>query len=285
MHPDLVERYRRTPPTLAFMPRVVRTYRGLGSSGAFPPVVTSWSGARFGEREIRRFGAATGLEASSILFPHAFAFRLVMATLTHRSFPLPIWNALQVRNRLVAHRPLDLDGAYDFETRVVGHRTLDKGVEVDLATTARRGGGDPEWESLVSVYYRGRFAGTKTVAPTSPALEGAREVATFRTPQGGGWAFGGLTGDYNGVHLWSGYARRFGFAGAFLHPQAAVGRCLARLPAPRGAAQRLDLWIKGPVFYRTEVVLSALERDGATDFGLAIAGDPRFALAGTWAAG
>lgn len=283
MHPDYVERYRRTPSPLVFMPRVVRPYAGLGPGGAFPSVVTSWSGARFDERQIGRFRSATGLEPSSILFPHAFAFRLVMATLTHRAFPLPIWNALQVRNRLVAHRPLDLGGAYDFETRVVGHRTLDKGVEVDLATTARRGG-DVDWESVVSVYYRGRFPGPTTVAPASPDLAGASEVATFRMPGGGGWSFGGLTGDFNGVHLWRGYARRFGFSDAFLHPQNAVGRCLARLPAPASAAQRLDLWIKGPVFYQADVTLSAVRRGETTDFGLRIVGDPRFALAGTWSA-
>ncbi len=284
MHPEFVARYRRAPSPFVFMPRMVRPYAGLGPGATFPSVVTTWSGARFTDRQIRRFRAATGLEASSILFPHAFGFRMVMATLTHRAFPLPIWNALQVRNRLVAHRPLDLDGAYDFETRVVGGRTLEKGVEVDLATTARRGD-DLDWESVVSIYYRGRFAGPTTQAPPSPDLDAATEVAAFRTPGGGGWSFGGLTGDYNGVHLWRGYARRFGFADAFLHPQSAAGRCLARLTAPRSAAQRLDLWIKGPIFYRTDVVLSAVRRDDATDFGLAIAGDRRFALAGTWAPG
>lgn len=283
MHPEYVERYRRGPSPFVFLPRMVRPYAGLGPGGAFPPVVTHWTGARFDERQIRRFRDATGLEPSSILFPHAFGFRMVMATLTHRVFPLPIWNGLQVRNRLVAHRPLDLGAAYDFETRVVDHRTLEKGVEVDLATTARRGD-TVDWESVVTVYYRGRFPGPTTVAPASPDLDAAREVASFRMPARGGWSFGGLTGDFNGVHLWRGYARRFGFDDAFLHPQNAVGRCLARLSAPTSAAQRLDLWIKGPVFYRAEVVLSAVRRGDATDFGLSVADDPRFALAGTWSA-
>jgi hypothetical protein len=58
--------------------------------------------------------------------------------------------------------------------------------------------------------------------------------------------------------------------------------CLARLRGPQSDAQTLDLWIKGPVFYGAEVVLSAVNGDGGLQFGLALAGDPRTAIAGAW---
>jgi hypothetical protein len=101
-------------------------------------------------------------------------------------------------------------------------------------------------------------------------------------PEGGGWAFGRLTGDYNGIHTWNWYARRLGFRAAFSHPQRAAGLCLARLREPQADAQTLDLWIKGPVFYGAEVMLRAVDDERGVRFGLALAGDPRPAIAGAW---
>jgi len=46
-----------------------------------------------------------------LLAPHVTGFRALMALLTHAAVPLPIWRALQVRNRLVLHRPVVGHGA------------------------------------------------------------------------------------------------------------------------------------------------------------------------------
>jgi hypothetical protein len=104
-------------------------------------------------------------------------------------------------------------------------------------------------------------------------------------PGGGGWGFGRLTGDYNGIHNWSWYARRFGFPAAFPHPQRVAGMCMARLREPDGDAQTVELWIKGPVFYRANVVLSAVSGKDGLRFGLSLEGDSRMALLGHWRSG
>ena len=57
---------------------------------------------------------------------------------------------------------------------------------------------------------------------------------------------------------------------------------MARLEGPRSEAQTLELWLKGPVFYGEEVALSANGRSGAIQFDLALAGDSRMALLGSW---
>src|SRR6185369_10158497 len=46
-------------------------------------------------------------ERAPVLFPQVVGFRLQMALLTHPAYPLPIWTALQVRNRLVRHVHVD----------------------------------------------------------------------------------------------------------------------------------------------------------------------------------
>jgi hypothetical protein len=289
MEKESTELHRNTPSALVFMTRAFLPCPGLPRDRTLPRIVQCWTGLRIDADHFAAFERATGLSRAdgvSILYPHVLGFRLQMATLTHRAFPLPIWNALQIRNRLVRHRFIDPEGTYDLETRVAGHRLTEKGVEFDLETRLSNES-QPYWESLVTYLYRGRFQGERSaeLASTAPDFSAASVINRFRMPAGGGWRFGRLTGDYNGIHHWNWYARRLGLPGAFLHPQRAVGMCLARLPSPRSAAQSLQLWIKGPVFYAANVVLSCLKDDGGVSFGLGLEGDQRMAITGTWLPG
>jgi hypothetical protein len=275
----IVESRHAPPSALRFMARAFLPSRGL-REGAAPTIVQRWSRAPLGGARLSAFARATGLASGDapILYPHVLGFRLHMAVLTHPAFPLPIWNALQIRNRFVAHARLDPDALYTLETRSGAWRNVEKGVEIDLTTRLTRGEG-VDWESVVTFFYRGRPRGPIEPAPTSPDLADAEPLARFRAPRGGGRAFGGLTGDYNGIHLWGTYARRFGFRAAFLHPARATGLCLARLPAP-SPATTLDVWIKGPVYYGAEAKLVAARDAAGCRFGLCLDGDDRPAIAG-----
>ncbi len=232
----------------------------------------------------------TGLPAQERLplaWPQVWGFRLQMALLTDRAFPLPIWSALQVRNRLLQHAPVHAGQAYVRAARVACLRRLDKGVEVDLHSTLHDAHGALVWESLTTFYWRGRGSSTPdtpSALAASPVVD-AGVVARWSSGQGAGWRFGALTGDYNGLHWSDAYARAFGFARAFHHPPRIAGQCLARLPAALDTpAQRLDLWIKGPVFYRTDLALRAEAGQDACRFALQAGSDPRPALVGHWSA-
>lgn len=286
MRGEVVQRYSRRPSAIAFMARALLPSPGLRPDAGLPAMALTWNGLRFSPGDLAAFEAATGLGAAdgiSILYPHVIGFRLQMALLTHPAFPLPIWNALQIRNRLVSHRRLDAAGVYDLEARTDALRILDKGAEVDLRTSLARDG-DRHWESTITIFYRGDFKGTReTVAlPAAPDLATAPWIDRFRAPVGGGGRFGRLTGDYNGIHLWNAYARGFGFRAAFAHPQRIAGMCLARLRAPEADAQVLELWLKGPIYYGAEVTLRAAGGPGGPRFGLSLAGDDRAAVVGSW---
>jgi hypothetical protein len=285
----IIEHYDRTPSALNFMLRAIRPSRGLPKDERFPPIVVQWTGLRVGRSELQAFRQATGIsknEGAPVLYPHVFGFRLQLALLTHRAFPLPIWTALQIRNRLVRHKLFDLGEALNMETQVGSHRLVDKGVEVDLLSRLTRG---PEccWESQITYFYRGGIGAPASAEPRaqSPALSELTVVDRFPIPSGGGWGFGKLTGDYNGIHYWPWYARRFGFPTAFPHPQRVAGICLAKLKGPKTDAQTLELWIKGPVFYGANVVLSSAQSDDDLKFALSLEGDHRAALIGYWRSG
>jgi acyl dehydratase len=272
--------YRARPSALAFMARAVRPSPGLRKG--VPAISARWR-HRVDAAELKRFHALSGLpegDALPLLYPHTIGFPLQMAILTQPAFPVPIWKVLQVRNRIVQHAPLARGATLDIAVKVAGHRILEKGAEFDLHTTVGEDGATA-WESVNTFYMRGRF-GTPTAqaVPEAPKVSPG-ETAQWRMPAGGGWHFGGLSGDYNGVHMFGWYARKLGFPRAFFHPPRVLGQCLARLPqAETGLPLRLDAWIKGPVFYGAPVKMRSEAGADGTVFALHVNEDERPAIVG-----
>jgi len=287
MSRPILERHKQAPSAFAFMARAFLPSPGLVQGGDLPDIVQRWEGLRIEAGHLAEFRRATGLldgDGVSILYPHVLGFRLQMALLTHRAYPLPIWNALQIRNRLIRHRRFHPAERLDLETRIGPHRIVDKGIEIDLLSRLTR---ESEccWESEVTYFYRGRFGSpTGGSSAEAPQLSPAPSSERFSMPQGGGWHFGTLTGDYNGIHWANWHARRLGFRAAFPHPQRVAGMCLARLPGPEAEAQTLHLWIRGPLFYGARVVLNADAIRQGVRFGLSLDGEHRVALLGRWQA-
>mgnify|MGYP005805950033 CR=1 FL=1 len=255
--------FSRRPSALRYMAGALLPSPGLDPARGFPDLAARWSGCRADPAELADFLRAAGAGPAPashwpLLFPQTIGFRLQMAILTHPVFPVPIWRVLQVRNHLLQHRPIALGEVLDFETRIATHRVVEKGLEVDLRTTMTSGN-LPVWESVNTFYVRGGFGPPGAGSPLAAAPAVAQDVvAQWHMPSNARLRFGQLTGDYNGVHLWSAYARRFGFRAAFFHTQRVLGHCLARLPlAAEDRPRRLDAWLKGPVYYDSDVRLSA----------------------------
>jgi len=251
----------------------------------FPPVSARWRAMSPDPLRLARFLAATGLERQATLpvtYLHVLAFPLQMVVLTAPAQPLPIWRVLQIRNRLLQHRPIPPVATLDAAVTVSSQRILEKGVELDLHLTVEDGAG-VAWEALTTCYYRGRFGAPDPASPlAAPPPEPGAEIAAWGAGRGHPLRFAHASGDYNGVHTWGAYARLLGFRGAFFHPHAVVGQCLARLPPLRAPAQRIDLWFKGPVYHGSAVRLSAATRAAGLDFALRERDDPRPALLGRW---
>ncbi|MFI5400782.1 MAG: hypothetical protein ACHQZQ_07015 [SAR324 cluster bacterium] len=288
MSPALTLHFAHRPSALAYMASALLPSPGLGPGRRVPALRARWTGHLAQPREVAELLRLTGLPVTEYLPPlyfHVFTFPLQMALLTHRAFPHPIWRALQVRSHLLQHRPVPVEAVCDFETRVAGQRVLDKGAEADLHTVVHWQGARV-WEGLTTFYYRGRFGAPEPASTLARAPHpGSERVASWQGLGRGSWAFGRFSGDFNGIHFWSPYARLFGFRGAFHHPQVMLGQALAHLPQPdRSGAWRLDAWLKGPLYYGTEVSLRASpERDG-TVFALFAEGEQRPAILGRWSA-
>jgi len=287
--------YTKRPSAAVFMSRLVLARDAWARRLGFPDLRLIWRGYSVRPRDVDRLlglAGATDRRASApvlLLAPHVTGSRLLMAMLMHSSWPIPIWRALQVRNRLLLHRPIELGKEFDLVAEVSGWRLLEKGIEVDVRTRLQRDD-EPYWESVVTFYYRGNHAsapdhGEALGAPAvSPRIDSTAEpLARWRVDPVGKWAFGSLTGDYNPMHQWNWYAGLTGFRAAFAHSQRIAAGCLSRLPFPDDCARRVDLWIKGPVYFGSEVVLRQLGTDSGDgrDFAVWTVDDPRPALVGS----
>ena len=276
--------YRSAPCAIAYMTRAIVLPARSRPGDRLSPLAATWRSHRVAGKALDSFLALTGLADNAfwpLLYPHVTGFRLQMALLTHPAFPFPIWGALQIRNHLVLHRSFARSEVIEMHTCVDAQRALEKGIEVDLRSTARVAG-ELVWESLNTFYYRGRRGGREASTPLSaaPTVEGS-VAARWVAPVAARWRFGWLTGDYNGIHVSHRYARLFGFRSAFLHPQRVLGQCLARLPRLDDATPvRLDAWLKGPVYYGSDLTLRVAETRDAVAFALHVDGDERPAIIG-----
>lgn len=279
----LLLEFQARPSATVYMAGALIPSPGFAHAAGMPAMAAQWRGHRADGRELRDFLALSGLPESAhlpLLYPHTISFPLQMAVLTHPRFPVPIWRVLQVRNRLLQLLPLEKDMPLDLLVSVAGRRILDMGAEVDLRVEAKANG-QTAWEAVNTFYVRGRFGPPTGAQPPPAPASGENVVATWHMPMGGGSRFGKLSGDYNPIHLIDWYARRHGFRRALFHPQRVLGQCLARLPAFEPALPlRLDAWLKGPVYYASQVTLRATRNASGSIFGLNMHDEARPAIVG-----
>jgi len=278
--------FDRRPSAVPYMIRGMMPARRRADLA--PQMSARWRKHHADRNELETFNRIAGVPPSDatlpLLYPHTFGFRLAMAILTHPTFPVPIWGVLQTRNHLVQHRSIAVDELLDFETRVVHGRVVPKGAEFDLRTTVHVKGA-LAWESVVTFFTRGSFGEPGPLSPFARAPEEVGPLAAEWTMDNSGhWTFGRLTGDYNGIHMWDWYARRFGFRRALYHPPRVLGECLARLVGAdfahgQAGRLRLDAWLKGPVPHAATVRLHATTAAGTCTFAL-FSGDARPSIVG-----
>ncbi len=276
MNPVSLE-FNHVPSAARYMALALRPKRLAGNEIEPPRIRAVW----------RDFVPAAYLpERSGFVHPiglQAAGLRLMMAILTCPSFPLPIWRLLQVRNRIVQHRSCAPSERLQVSAAVAAMRTVEKGIEFDLEvkfTSAQA----PLLESVNTFYARGGFSAAGPVEiPAIPQPEPPHHAsASWSLPRRGAFAYGRLTGDYNGVHWSNRYAKLLGFSSAFAHPHRVLTEILNRVPGFSASAPlQIQAWYKGPVYYGEEVELATAAEAGGTTFALRLRNDPRPAILGS----
>ncbi|MGP9811438.1 acyl dehydratase [Rhodopseudomonas sp. NSM] len=265
---------------------------GWDAERGFPEFSFIWRDYRISKQAIgalqRIAGRADAAATDRLLLlaPHVTGFRLTLAMLMHPRWPLPIWRALQLRNRLTRSGEIKVAYPSDLIARATAWRVHDKGIELDIHAQLLQGDDCP-WESITTFYYRGRFApqfsrgAAEGAAFASPVVDATlRPVAHWNVEGDRRLRWARLTGDANPLHLLDAYARRTGFAAASAHPQRIAAQCLGHLAPTQAPMRQLDLWLKGPVYYGRDVTLRQAHAADSDDFALWVDGDERPAMVG-----
>ena len=152
---------------------------------------------------LAKYREICGFEESQeipITFPHVLAAPLHLAIATHSDFPLPAMGLIHACNRIVQHRVVQADETLDVRCWIEGHRVVAVGIEADLMTEIRVGG-ERVWESVSTVLSRAvEGDGVKRPRAALPEVDELVDE-TWSLPGGLGRAYGGVSKDYNPIHL------------------------------------------------------------------------------------
>ncbi|MFO7569966.1 MAG: MaoC family dehydratase [Smithellaceae bacterium] len=236
---------------------------------------------------LTKFAKICGIEISDklpLIYPLTHVYPLVQMMLARKEAPLSLLKTLNTRMQIRQHRLIGVYETCDVHCRLAGHRTVEKGLEVDIACVLQISG-QTVWECVITFYYRGQIdAPDKTFTP--PVLEtipDAPETARWFLPSGIGYAFAKLSGDGNPIHYWSWYAKLSGFKRAFAQPLLVLAETLSLLEKKHPADRLcLNIAFKGPVYYKSQVILKSLESKGNDRFDIYCEGNPRPCICGYW---
>jgi hypothetical protein len=256
--------------------------KGLKPGEALPLLTSECPQAAIDKEHLDRFLEITGAEGIPITYPELLVFPFHMPIIGHKDFPLLYVRMMQIRNHVVQYAPLEGIDSLRIACSVSARRTTAKGLEIDLRSILSSEG-QTVWECLNTYYFPGRYGDPDPPSPLSefmPMPSGGFQQE-FSIPHQGGFRFGLLSGDFNGIHYASRYARSRGFRRSFAQSYNSLTQCVRRLPRlPPAFPVRLDAAFKGPVYYDTDLTLEYAPAGGGQRFNLYCAGDPRPCLVG-----
>lgn len=290
MAEQIALRLRRSPSGLANLFRAFFTF-GRSRNGAPPIHEATLLGVVPNRERHAAFLSVCGSPQRAdlhLLYPFALFYPLAMRVLANRAMPFSMTRVLNTRNTIVQARPIYPSDVLNLRCRSTRWREAPKGRELDLVLDAVSDG-ERVWSCMAT--YLVRNAHGDDADPGLPAirlepLERAETLASWRLEPRDRVRFAKLSGDSNGIHIWSWYARRFGFERDFAQPLRVVTRCVDLLP-PIGAGwpRRLEFHLKGPVYYASNLTLRGAEHGDQYRFDLHREADARPCILGQLGSG
>ena len=199
---------------------------------------------------------------------HVLIFPLQVVLMVDRRFPLGLPGLVHVRNRIVAHRPVDAGEVLSLSSSARALRPHPKGSQVDLVGEVRVGE-ELVWEGISTYLARGASAPGEVGPETHPGVELAADAiptAVWHVPADMGRRYASVSGDVNPMHLSSLVAKAFGFPRALVHGMWTKAHALAALEPRLPAAYVVDVAFSQPLLLPAITNLVVLQRDQGWDF-------------------
>jgi hypothetical protein len=249
-----------------------------------PKIRAVWEDVKIDSDHLKDFGEVCGLsphgEFLYPLYPLTLIYPLVLRVLGHKKAPLSVFRMLNTRLEVTSHRRIGVHEPLRVVSETGPLRIVPKGLELDLASMVQA---DHEtvWESIHTFYYRGKFGEGRPSSldhPELPPISEPKTLASWYLPDGIGFRFARISGDANGIHYSSSYARLHGFRRDFAQPLLILSKSLSCFSDFDPSGFRLLALFKGPVYYKSNVSLKGVSSGEEIRFDIYCEDNPRPSL-------
>lgn len=235
-----------------------------------PDLVLELKNVSTDKSHLARYNDICGYAPADILpplYPHFAAFGLHLTLMTDTSFPFAPMGVVHLRNRLVQHRPVDVDETFDIAVRAHDLRPHPKGRLIDITTTATIG--DEEvWSETMTIFSRGRGSGEEPTRPPLDNVDAPVGPVQWKLKGDLGRRFASISGDRNPIHLYPLTAKAFGFPSNIAHGMWTKSAALAALQNRLPKTYSVDAEFRKPVLLPTTVAFGSRVNDGVITFGV-----------------
>ncbi|OGP83644.1 MAG: hypothetical protein A2Z08_11075 [Deltaproteobacteria bacterium RBG_16_54_11] len=245
----------------------------FASEEKVPVIHASRSSLRINARHLKAFYEICHvgpLPFLHILYPLTLCYPYMMRILCRREMPFSLFKVLNTRTSIIMRRGIRPDETLDINCYNSPVRIISKGLEVDIISEIRAGE-EKVWKNITTYFVRGGFGG-REAAYTPPRLEpidSAPVIKEWYLPAKDRFRFARVSGDTNGLHYGSLYARMQGFKRDFAQPIRIVAQCVSSLPdVGMERPLQLDFFLKGPVYYENTLVLKHIKKKNSDRFDL-----------------
>jgi len=249
-----------------------------------PKIKAVWEDMKIDAGHLKDFGEVCGLpphgEFLYPLYPLTFIYPLILRILGHRRAPLSVFRMLNTKLSVTSHRRIGVHEPLTITCETGSLRIVPKGLELDLASSVQT---DHEtvWESLHTFYYRGKFGeanGPNLDQPEVPPIAEPKTSVSWYLPDGIGFRFARISGDANGIHYSSSYARLYGFKRDFAQPLLILSKSLSCFSDFDPSRFHLLALLKGPVYYKSNVCLKGISSGARIRFDIYCENNPKPSL-------
>ncbi len=251
-----------------------------------PKIRAVWEDVKIDPDHLKDFGEVCGLPPHSEffypLYPLTLIYPLVLRVLGHKKAPLSVFRMLNTRLQVTSYRRIGVHEPLRVVSETGSPRNVPKGLELDFAS-AVQADGETVWESLHTFYYRGKFGegdSSHSDQPELPPISDPKTLASWYLQDGIGFRFARISGDANGIHYSSLYARLHGFRRDFAQPLLILSKSLSCFSDFDSSRFRLLALFKGPVYYKSNISLKGVSNGEGIRFDIYCEDNPKPSLSG-----
>jgi hypothetical protein len=249
-----------------------------------PKIRAVWEEVKIDPDHLKDFGEVCGLASHGQslypLYPLTLIYPLVLRVLGYRKAPLSVFRMLNTKLQVTSHRRIGVHEPLRIISETGSLRIVPKGLELDL-TSSVQADHETVWESLHTFYYRGKFGEGNSShfdQPELPPISEPKTLASWYLPDGIGFRFARISGDSNGIHYSSSYARLYGFKRDFAQPLLTLSKSLSCFSDFDPSRFLLLALFKGPVYYKSNAYLKGLPTEEGIRFDIYCEDNPKPSL-------